>query len=117
MTKEIQHQVGSEIVKVQLTILKEFEECKEDMKSPFKNMKQVLPSGFDPNQYTTVIVKSEIYPEHRIPVLLSHKISGESVCHEVVNTFMKESYPGRKAENIETIFCNHFELQYKYIII
>lgn len=117
MTREIQHQVGSETVNVHLTELKQFEECKEDMKSPFKNMQMALQEGFDPNKHLNVFLKCEIYPENRIMALLSHNVSGESVCHEVVSEFMKQNFPNRQSVMIQSIFCNHFEMQYKYVVV
>lgn len=117
MAIQVQHQVGSETVTVQVDILKAFEECKEDMKSPFKHMKQVNHPDFNPNNYENVFIKCEILPEHRIHKLLSHQVSGESVCHEVVNKFMKEKYPGKQFQQIESVFCNHFEMQYQYVVI
>jgi len=117
MTIEIQHQVGSETITVHLTQLKQFEKCKEDMKSPFKHMKQAIKAGFDPSQHENIFFRCEIYPENRTQTLLSHKVSGESVCHEVAANFIKQKFPDNEALSFEMIFCNHFELQYRYVII
>lgn len=117
MTIEIQHQVGSETITVHLTQLSQFEECKEDMKSPLKHMKMVTQQGFNPNQHQNVFFKCEIYPENRTMTLLSHRVSGESVCHEVAANYIKQTFPGRQSMNFESVFCNHFEMQYRYIII
>lgn len=117
MAIEFKHKVGSEMITVHLTQLKQFEECKEDMKSPFKHMKVVTQQGFDPNQHKNVFFKCEIYPENRTMTLLSHKVSGESVCHEVADNYIKQTFPFGKAVNYESVFCNHFEVQYRYIIM
>lgn len=117
MTKEIQHQVGLETITVHLTQLNQFEDCKEDMKSPFKRMQMMPQAGFDPNQYLNIYLKCEIYPENRTITLLSHRVSGESVCHEVVAEFIKQNFPNRQTKNFESIFCNHFEMQYRFVII
>lgn len=117
MTREIQHQVGSEIINVHLTELKQFEECKEDMNSPMKHMQMVLQEGFDPNNHLHVFLKCEIFPENRTMTLLSHSVSGESVCHEVASDYIKQNFPNRRSMMIQSIFCNHFEMQYKYIVI
>ena len=117
MTKEVRHQVGSETVIVHLTQLTQFEECKEDMKSPLKHMQQVTQAGFDPSKYKNIFLKCEIYPENRTMTLLSNKISGESVFYEVVAEFIKQNFPDRQTMNFESIFCNHFEMQFRYIIL
>lgn len=105
MSIQVQHPVGAETVIVQLTILEGFEECKEDMKSPFKYMKQVNHPDFNPDQYENIFIKCEIYPEHRIKKLLNHQVSGESVCHEVVDGFMKANHPGKTVRQIEHVFA------------
>jgi hypothetical protein len=116
MTIEMQHQVGTETVTVHLTQLQNFEECKEDMKSPLKNMQMATIAGFDPNSHKNVFIKCEIYPANRTMTLLSHRVSGESVCHEVVAEFIKQNFPGKKSMMYQSVFCNHFEMQYRYII-
>lgn len=117
MTTEFKHQVGNETVTVHVTVLKRFEECKVDIKSPFKHMSQVTEAGFDPNRFENVFIKCEIYPENRTTTLLSHKVSGESVCHEVIEAYLKEKYPGRQMQNFESVFCNHFEVQYRHLVM
>jgi hypothetical protein len=116
MTTEIQHTVEGETVTVHVTILSKFEDCKEDMKSPFKHSKTVTEVGFDPAEYENVFIRCEIYPENWSNVLRSRHVSGESVCHEVVHVFLNEKYPGKTVRLYESIFCNHFEVQYRYLV-
>jgi len=56
MTKEMQHMVGAEQVTVHVTVLNKIEECKEDMQSPFKHGKVVLPPGVNPDTFVNVFI-------------------------------------------------------------
>src|SRR5260221_3649426 len=117
MTKEIQYRLGNETIIVQVSTLSDFEECKEDMKSPLKYGKAVLNPDINPNNYEKIVIKCVIEEPHKLIVTKQNKQSGEAICHEVVEQFIEESWKGKKLIQTESIFCNHFELQYKYIII
>ena len=113
MKKEITFPVGSEMVPVQISVLEDFVECTHDMKSPFKLGEQVMPAAFDSNEYEKVIIKCDIESQYRMNRLfLSQQVSGESVCYEVADIFIKQQYPERNFVRTKTLFCNHYELQF-----
>lgn len=117
MQKITEYQLGNRLVKVHITTHNEFVKCFEDVPSPFKHGKTILNPQIDVNQYEKVVVKCFIEEEQRLPIVQQSSISGESICHTVVEEFIAENWKNHKLLQLETINCSHFEQQYKYLVI
>lgn len=119
MEKNIEYKIDKSVesVTVRLSTHDELLPCIEDMHSPFKHGKTVLPQGIDPIKYQSVVIKCIIEGKDRIKVTKAPGLSSESICHEVVEQFVKDYFSAKKLVQTETVFCNHFEMQYKYIIV
>jgi hypothetical protein len=117
MEKNIEFKIAQsgESVTVGVSTHDDFLPCKEDMRSPFKHGKTILPPEIDPSKYRSVVIKCIIEGKDRTKVGMP-KLSGESICHEVVEQFVKDYFGAKKTVQTETVFCNHYEMQYKYII-
>ncbi|MDF2188694.1 hypothetical protein [Paraflavitalea sp. CAU 1676] len=119
MEKKLQFKIvqSGEEVTVRVTVHGEFQKCVVDMPSPFKHGKIGLHPDIDPHRYQTIVVRCSIDGEERLKVAKVTGLSGESICHEIVEQFVKEVYGEGKAIQSETVFCNHHEMQYKYLVV
>jgi hypothetical protein len=115
MTKEIEYTIQNNTIIVNVSTHDAFGECKEDIQSPFKFMKQVLPPNVDPNLNEQVVIKCFIEEQHRARTANSQE-GGQQICHTVVDEFIKQNWPDKKLHLIESIHCTQFEQQYKYVI-
>ncbi len=119
MEKNIEFKIAQsgEYVTVRTSTHDEFIPCVEDMPSPFKHSKTALPSEIDPSKYKSIVIKCIIEGDEKTKVAKVPGLSGESICHEVVELFIKDNYKSNKLVQTETVLCNHYEMQYKYIIL
>ncbi len=119
MTTVIEYKLEStgETVTVRVTTLNEFEKCIEDKPSPFKHGASFLDPKIDLTKHQIVFVKCLIEEDQRAKVAKQTALSGEAICHEVVEKFLGKRFRGKKIKSIETINCSHYEQQYKYVVI
>ena len=93
-------------------------DCETNDNSPFGHGERVLPPEINPKDYKQIVIRCFIDENERLKT--SHSISGESgdsVCHSTVEQFVNEHYFGKKLMQIGTRSCNHYEHQYKYIML
>jgi hypothetical protein len=117
MTKEIKYQLNDKTILVQVTTHNDFVNCIEDNPSPFKNSKILLSPETNIDEFEKVVIKCFLEKSQRTIILSERSESGEAICHQIAEQFIKENWTNKELKQIETINCSHFEQQYKYIII
>lgn len=116
MTKEIEYKLGNKIVLVQVSTHSDFVDCIEDTPSPFKLGRTILSPEINIADFEKVVIKCFIEGSQRITILSNNGDSGQTICHNIVEQFVRENWSNADLKQVETINCSHFEQQYKYII-
>ncbi|GAB2582687.1 hypothetical protein [Spirosoma areae] len=115
MTENVSFILGQESVTVSVSTHTDFIECVEDIPSPFKHGQTILNPGLDTSNFEGVVIKCFIPFEERDKVS-KERASGQSICHEVVEDFVRNNWSHKQVFQVETLNCSHFEQQYKYLV-
>lgn len=109
---------SNETIEVEVTTNENFIECIEDNNSPFKHGKSFMDPKIEVEKYETIVIKC-IIPENQRNKLFNYQAeSSMKICYEVIDQFIKENWKNNeKLLELESLNCNHFEMQFKYLIL
>ena len=109
---------SDEILELEITTHKDFEQCISLVKSPFNNSKTFIDPELQIEQYETVVIKCYISESERLKVLNTFGENSMNISYKVVDEFISENWRnGEKLMELEGLNCSNFEHQTKYAII
>ena len=108
---------SNENIEVKITTHKEFVECIEDNNFSFKNGKSFIDPKIEMEKFETIVIKCIIPDNQRTKLTNYQANSSMEICYEVIDTFIKENWTNNEELlELESLNCNHFEMQFKYLI-
>lgn len=109
---------GSESVDVEIILLNNFDKCIEDLNFPFKHGKSFINPDIEINKYETVVIKCLIPENERTKIINYHSESSMSICYKAIDLFIEKNWTNNEQLlELESLNCNHFEVQFKYLIL
>jgi hypothetical protein len=120
MKKTIQHKLltSNESLVLEITTHKEFIECVQLVQNPFNKSKTFINPELQIEQYNTIVLKCFIAENERHKILNLNGENSMNITYKVVDEFIQENWTnGETLIQLESLFCSHFEHQFKYAII
>ena len=120
----INYQLGNDPTEVALTVQQGLTDCVGPaQRLPWGNERgaiatTALPQGTNPDNYPSVYLQCEITEQYRI-IINQHRepgASGEEICRQVADEYMRQHYPNNNQFSYQELHCNHFEQQYRYLL-
>ncbi|RZK13161.1 MAG: hypothetical protein EOO46_00310 [Flavobacterium sp.] len=111
---------NSESITVQIELLEEFQKCVKLQKSPFNSGVVLLESNSIEmlDFFNKIVIRGEIIEEDKLKILSSNLESGFSILNNAIDSFIANQYDNTvELITIESLDCNQFEVQRKYVIM
>lgn len=109
---------GSESIYVEIILSKNFFKCIEDLNLPFKHGKSFINPDIEVDKHETTVIKCFIPENERTKIINYHSESSMSICYKVIDSFIEKNWTNNEQLiELESLNCNHFEVQFKYLIL
>lgn len=122
MKKTIQYKLltSNDTLELELSTHNDFFECLQKASPPFfGNINKIfIKPELQIKQYETVVIRCFISENERSKVLNFEGENSMNITYKVIEEFIKENWAnGQILKEIENLSCDHFEHQFKYVII
>lgn len=108
---------SDEIIEVEITTHEKYVECIQDNNFPFKHGKVIIDPNIKIENYKSIIIKCLIPDNQRNKLFNYQAESSMQICYKIIDEFIVEVWKNTKLLEIESLICNHFEMQFKYLIL
>ncbi len=119
MKKIVEHKLHfkNDTIKVEVSTHKDFIQCKKGDTSFFKSVKNTINPEINIDAREKVVIKCFISNDERKKII-NKPLSEITICHNVIGEFIKSNWnKGEQLIQMESLHCNKFDKQYKFVII
>lgn len=111
-------ETSNTVINVKLQLLEDFIECTKLEKSPFNHVQNFYTNSSESLAFfEKIVIKADITEDQRLPIVTNYLEDSYKTIEKAINKFLENYDSYNSYQIIETLTCNKFEQQVKFIVM